>query len=272
MPTGRPGQPVPAVDAATVAAIQAAPAAIAARETIDGAPPGHVGRRSTPRRWRSCSSSSPRSTARWGCSGSGGRGPWPDSWRPRSRPASIVLGASIASFLLGLLSMGTLIVATTILLGRRVGSAHRWSRRWPWPRSSRRWECRSSSARWHEREDQASGWNAMVAITLAILGGSMIPLVGRTRAPAPAQPADAARVVPAGDRHDGRRRTSSSRTSCPRSPSCSASGSSRARSAWDALADIAGGPMKVLRIGADERHPGCCATGRACSSCSPSRS
>jgi ABC-2 type transport system permease protein len=91
------------------------------------------------------------------------------------RPASIVLGASLASFVLGLVSMTVLVIATTLLLGAEWGppalvvplvlaaviSAMGISM------------LICTLAR---TEEQAGGWNAMVAISFAILGGAMIPL------------------------------------------------------------------------------------------------
>jgi len=99
------------------------------------------------------------------------------------RPASIVLGASIASFALGLVSLTVLVAATTALLGAAwgppglvalliltaVGAAMGVS------------ILICTLAR---TEEQAGGWNAMVAISLAILGGSMFPL---SQAPEPLQ-------------------------------------------------------------------------------------
>lgn len=91
------------------------------------------------------------------------------------RPASIVLGASIASFVLGVVSMTVLVVATTALLGAQWG---------PPALVAPLVLAAVVSAMGisilvctlARTEEQAGGWNAMVAITLAILGGSMIPL------------------------------------------------------------------------------------------------
>jgi ABC-2 type transport system permease protein len=91
------------------------------------------------------------------------------------RPASIVLGASIASFVLGVVSMSVLVVATTALLG-----AH-----WGPPELVAPLVLVSVVSAMGisilictlaRTEEQAGGWNAMVALTLAILGGSLIPL------------------------------------------------------------------------------------------------
>jgi ABC-2 type transport system permease protein len=91
------------------------------------------------------------------------------------RPASIVLGASIASFVLGVVSMTVLAIATTVLLGAAWG---------PPPLVAALILAAVVAAMGvstlictvARSEEQAGGWNAMIAITLAILGGSMIPL------------------------------------------------------------------------------------------------
>jgi ABC-2 type transport system permease protein len=91
------------------------------------------------------------------------------------RPASIVLGASIASFVLGVVSMTVLVIATTVLLGAE----------WGPPALVAPLVLAAIVAAMGvstlictiaRSEEQAGGWNAMIAITLAILGGSMIPL------------------------------------------------------------------------------------------------
>jgi ABC-2 type transport system permease protein len=91
------------------------------------------------------------------------------------RASSIILGASIASFVLGLVSMTVLVVATTALLGAS----------WGPPALVAPLILTAVVASMGvsilictlaRTEEQAGGWNAMVAITLAILGGSMIPL------------------------------------------------------------------------------------------------
>jgi ABC-2 type transport system permease protein len=91
------------------------------------------------------------------------------------RPASIVLGASLASFVLGLVSMTVLVIGTTLLLGAQ----------WGPPALVAPLVLTAVIAAMGismlvctlaRTEDQASGWNAMVAISLAILGGAMIPL------------------------------------------------------------------------------------------------
>lgn len=91
------------------------------------------------------------------------------------RPASIVLGASLASFVLGVVSMTVLVIATTVLLGAAWG---------PPPYVAALILAAVVAAMGvsmlictlARTEEQAGGWNAMIAITLAILGGSMIPL------------------------------------------------------------------------------------------------
>jgi ABC-2 type transport system permease protein len=91
------------------------------------------------------------------------------------RPASIVLGASLASFVLGLVSMTVLVIGTTLLLGAQ----------WGPPALVAPLVLTAVIAAMGismlvctlaRTEDQASGWNAMVAISLAILGGAMVPL------------------------------------------------------------------------------------------------
>lgn len=91
------------------------------------------------------------------------------------RPASIVLGASIASVVLGVVSMTVLVVATTVLLGAE----------WGPPALVAPLVLVSVVSAMGisilictlaRTEEQAGGWNAMVALTLAILGGSLIPL------------------------------------------------------------------------------------------------
>ena len=90
-------------------------------------------------------------------------------------PASIVLGTSLASFVLGLVSMTVLVIATTLLLGAQ----------WGPPALVAPLVLTAVIAAMGismlvctlaRTEDQASGWNAMVAIGLAILGGAMVPL------------------------------------------------------------------------------------------------
>jgi ABC-2 type transport system permease protein len=91
------------------------------------------------------------------------------------RPASIVLGASLASFVLGLVSMTVLVIATTLLLGAEWGPPALVA---PLVLSAVIAAMGISMlvCTLARTEDQASGWNAMVAISLAILGGAMIPL------------------------------------------------------------------------------------------------
>jgi ABC-2 type transport system permease protein len=91
------------------------------------------------------------------------------------RPASIVLGASMASFALGIVSMTVLVVGTTALLGADWGP--------PWlvallilAATVAAMGLSMLICTLARTEEQAGGWNAMIAITLAILGGAMIPL------------------------------------------------------------------------------------------------
>jgi ABC-type Na+ efflux pump permease subunit len=120
------------------------------------------------------------------------------------RPASIVFGAAIASFVLGLVSMTILVVATTLLLGAS----------WGPPELVAPLVLTAVLAAMGvsilictvgRTEEQASGWNAMLSICFAILGGAMFPLSQAPELLRQAQPGDAARLVPACDRHDGRR-------------------------------------------------------------------
>lgn len=91
------------------------------------------------------------------------------------RPAAIVLGASITSFVLGIVSMTVLVVATTVLLGASWG---------PPPLVALLVLTAVIAAMGvsilvctlARTAEQAASWNAMIGITLAMLGGSMIPL------------------------------------------------------------------------------------------------
>ena len=92
-------------------------------------------------------------------------------------PGSIVLGAALVAFVLGLVSMTVLVVATTVLLGATWG-----------PPLFVAALCLAAVlaamgismlvCTFARTDEQAGGWNAMVAITLAILGGAMVPLSG----------------------------------------------------------------------------------------------
>jgi ABC-2 type transport system permease protein len=91
------------------------------------------------------------------------------------RPGSIVLGAALVSFVLGLVSMAVLVVGTTLLLGAAWG-----------PPAYVAVLCLAAVVAalglsmlvctFARTDEQAGGWNAMVAITMAILGGAMVPL------------------------------------------------------------------------------------------------
>jgi ABC-2 type transport system permease protein len=91
------------------------------------------------------------------------------------RPASIVLGASLASFVLGIVSMTVLVIGTTVLLGAQWGPPALVA---PLVLTAVVASMGISTlvCTLARTEDQASGWNAMVAISLAILGGAMVPL------------------------------------------------------------------------------------------------
>lgn len=91
------------------------------------------------------------------------------------RPASIVVGASVTAFVMGIVSMTVLVIATTLLLGAS----------WGPPLFVALLVLSAVTAAMGvstlvctlaRTEEQAGGWNAMIAISLAILGGAMIPL------------------------------------------------------------------------------------------------
>jgi ABC-2 type transport system permease protein len=93
------------------------------------------------------------------------------------RPGSIVLGAALVAFVLGLVSMTVLVVATTVLLGATWG-----------PPLFVAGLCLAAVVAamgfsmlvctFARTDEQAGGWNSMIAITMAILGGAMVPLTG----------------------------------------------------------------------------------------------
>lgn len=91
------------------------------------------------------------------------------------RPASIVLGASLVSFVLGLVSMTVLVIGTTLLLGAQWGPPALVA---PLVLAAVISAMGISMliCTLARTEDQASGWNAMIAISFAILGGAMVPL------------------------------------------------------------------------------------------------
>jgi ABC-2 type transport system permease protein len=88
---------------------------------------------------------------------------------------SIVLGAAITAFVLGLVSMGVLVVATSLLLGATWGPPALVA-----PLVVAAVVAASGVSMLictlARTDEQAGGWNAMVSISLAVLGGSMIPL------------------------------------------------------------------------------------------------
>lgn len=90
------------------------------------------------------------------------------------RPASIVLGASLASFVLGLVSMTVLVIATTLLLGAEWGPPALVA---PLVLAAVISAMGISMlvCTLARTDEQASGWNAVVAISFAILGGAMVP-------------------------------------------------------------------------------------------------
>lgn len=91
------------------------------------------------------------------------------------RPGSIVVGAALVSGFLGVVSMTVLVVATTLLLGATWG-----------PPLFVAVLCGAAVVAamgvsmlvctFARTDEQAGGWNAMIAITFAILGGAMVPL------------------------------------------------------------------------------------------------
>ena len=91
------------------------------------------------------------------------------------RPASILLGNAIAAFVLGIVSMAVMVVATTALLHANWG---------PPPLVALLILTAVIAATGlsilvctlARTEDQAGGWNGILAITMAMLGGAMIPL------------------------------------------------------------------------------------------------
>ena len=91
------------------------------------------------------------------------------------RPASILLGNAIAAFVLGLVSMTVMVVATSLLLHANWG---------PPPLVALLVVTAVIAATGlsilvctlARTEDQAGGWNGILAITMAMLGGAMIPL------------------------------------------------------------------------------------------------
>ena len=68
------------------------------------------------RRWRSCSCSSRRRSAWSACSGSDGWGRWRGSWQGPSGRRRVLVGKTLAAFLMGIVAMTTLVVATTLLI------------------------------------------------------------------------------------------------------------------------------------------------------------
>jgi ABC-2 type transport system permease protein len=91
------------------------------------------------------------------------------------RPWSIVLGKALGSFVLGLGAMGVLAVASTLLIGADWGN----------PIGAAllivaavvaAMGITALIATLARTEEQAGGWNGIVAVTLAILGGSFFDL------------------------------------------------------------------------------------------------
>jgi len=90
-------------------------------------------------------------------------------------PSAIVLGKAIGSFALGIVAMAVLVVASTMLLGARWGD----------PFSVAILVLAAVTAAMGitalittlaRTEEQAGGWNSIVAVTLAILGGAFFDL------------------------------------------------------------------------------------------------
>lgn len=91
------------------------------------------------------------------------------------RPWSIVAGKALGGFLLGVVAMAVLVVASTVLLGARWGD----------PLAVALLVLAAVIAAMGitaaittlaRTEEQAGGWNAIVAVTLAILGGAFFPV------------------------------------------------------------------------------------------------
>lgn len=170
----QPGQPAPAIDAATIAAVQevASPVAVidAAMERRQATTATFYGAAMAIMFLFFATSFAPI-----GLLGERRSGTLARLLAAPIRPSSIVLGASIASFVLGLVSMTVLVLGTTVLLGAD----------WGPPALVAPLVVVAVLAAMGvsilictlaRTEEQAGGWNAMVAITLAILGGSMVPL------------------------------------------------------------------------------------------------
>lgn len=170
----QPGRPPPAIDPATVAGVQAVPAPITLADT-------ELERRQADTTTFYAAAMSIMFVffttihGPLGILGERRVGTLPRLLAAPIRPGSIVFGAALVSFVLGLVSMAVLVVGTTLLLGASWG-----------PPAFVAVLCLAAVVAalgmsmlvctFARTDEQAGGWNAMLAITMAILGGAMVPL------------------------------------------------------------------------------------------------
>ncbi|HSK52996.1 MAG TPA: ABC transporter permease, partial [Clostridia bacterium] len=170
----QPGRPPPAIDPATVAGVQAVPAPITLTDT-------ELERRQADTTTFYAAAMSIMFVffttihGPLGILGERRVGTLPRLLAAPIRPGSIVFGAALVSFVLGLVSMAVLVVGTTLLLGASWG-----------PPAFVAVLCLAAVVAalgmsmlvctFARTDEQAGGWNAMLAITMAILGGAMVPL------------------------------------------------------------------------------------------------
>jgi ABC-2 type transport system permease protein len=169
-----PGEPLPAVDGAAVAAVEALPGAIETAETA-------LDRRQADNTTFYAAAMAIMfvffSTIHGplGLLGERRTGTLSRLLAAPIRPGSIIVGAALVSGILGLVSMTVLVLATTLLLGATWG-----------PPLFVAALCGAAVVAamgismlvctFARTDEQAGGWNAMIAITFAILGGAMVPL------------------------------------------------------------------------------------------------
>jgi ABC-2 type transport system permease protein len=169
-----PGQPAPSLDPAAIAQIQAAPPAVAVTDTT------------LERRQAGTSTFYAASMAIMfiffatiygpiGLLSERRTGTLARLLAAPIRPASLVLGAALVSFVLGAVSITVLVLATTILLGATWGPAP-FVALLAFSAVVAAMGLSMLICTLARTEEQAGGWNAMVAITLAVLGGSLISL------------------------------------------------------------------------------------------------
>jgi ABC-2 type transport system permease protein len=173
-----PGEPLPAIDPATVAAVQSLPSPIQVSDTT-------LDRRQADTTTFYAAAMSIMFVffttihGPLGLLGERRVGTMSRLLAAPIRPGSIIVGAALVSATLGLVSMAVLVVATTLLLGATWG-----------PPLFVAALCVAAVVAamgvsmlvctFARTDEQAGGWNAMIAITFAILGGAMVPL---TQAP-----------------------------------------------------------------------------------------